>query len=195
MRSVVCGVFALCVALPAVAHAQASVNGQKFDQYPSFIETSMQTQDGTQVVLRCGYVQNGSNIVADPGFMETSTMNTNRNLYLRYQRIDNRILVTTPSSKIPGRFTVAVAEPNGIVLAKTCMFNGSNDTISACVAEQPIMTSAQMTSQDQLTASKCGEFLANAAPQLDRTTFNAQKTEAWKNALRQKVGMIESTRN
>lgn len=193
MRSVVCGFFALSLVMPIGAHAQTA-NGQKFDQYPSFIETSMQTPDGTQVVLRCGYTQNGGTITADAGFMETSTMNTSRNLYLRYQRIDNKIIMTTPSMKSPGRFTLALAEPNGIVLAKTCQFNGANDTINACVPDQPVMTSAQMTQQDQATAQKCGEFLKNATPQLDGTTFNAQKTEVFKNLLRQKVTMLEAVR-
>ncbi|HEU0117265.1 MAG TPA: hypothetical protein VFR09_01420 [Alphaproteobacteria bacterium] len=182
--------------LPTAAIAQGfapqnSTPQAKFDQYPSFIEINSTVADGTQVSLRCGYAQVGNNITADAGYMEMTFLNESSGSYLRYQRIDNKLILTAPQQGMKGQFLLEVVEPNGSATAKSCQFNPVGDSVSNCIANKPFMTSQQATQQDQSAAQQCGDFLNKATPQLDRVTYNAQKTEVFKNSLRQKVRILE----
>ena len=175
--------------LYAQTFGSAQAPAAKFDQYPSFIEMSASGQNGGEALLRCGYGQNGTAIVADPGYMETSALNP-AGSYTRYQRIDNKILLTIPAGN-SGRFIVEVVEPTGMTIAKNCQINTSNDTLLSCVAAQPFMTAQDAANQDQAAAGQCGDFFNKSLPQLNGFTYNQQKTNVFKNALRQKVAVLE----
>jgi len=180
------------------ALAQANAPGAQnqaqpnFDQFPSFIQMNASIQDGTQVVLRCGYSQNGMVISADPGYMEMSMLNEGTGSYLRYQRIDNKFIITVPAQNAPGRFMIEVVDPNGTTSAKNCVVDGVNDTIQGCTPIQPFMPAQQVSSQDTNAANQCGTFFSKATQQLDRYTYNSLKTDSFKNGLRQKVAVLEA---
>ncbi len=202
MRYAALSAFIALLAFSSAAHAQAyapapvtptapaAPTTQNFDQYPSYIQMSSQMPDGSEVVLRCGYTQNGITILADPAYMEMSVLSNGN--YLRYQRIDNKLVVSVPAQEGVTRLLMEVVEPTGITIAKNCQSNNANDTIQGCVGAQPFMPAAQVQQQDQNAASQCGALLARATPQLNRTTYSAPKTDIFKNALRQKVGMLEA---
>lgn len=185
---------AACLLTSSAAYAQATVNGHPadFDQYPSFLEVTTHLQGGAEVVLRCGYSQNGTTILPDAGFMETSVINPAANSYARYQRIDNKIIITGPAPGVPGRFLLQVTEPNGATAAKSCQIDLNSDTIQNCVKVQAFIPPADATNQDQGAAQQCGSLFAKATPQMNPNDFNAQKTEMFKNTLRQKVAILEA---
>jgi len=205
MRYIALTAFVATLAFVQPAHAQAytptspvpvpqqqAAPTQSFDQYPSFIEMNSTQPDGTQVVLRCGYSMNGVTIIADPAYMEMSFLNPTNGSYLRYQRIDNKIIITSPAPGVVGRFVIQVSEPNGAVIAKNCTVNSANDTVANCTLAQPFLPPTQATTQDQNAASQCGTLLEKSIPQLDRLTYSAPKTEIFKNSMRQKVNILES---
>jgi hypothetical protein len=181
------------MSLSTLAYAQGTVNGNpaNFDQYPSFIEMTT-ASNGSEILLRCGYSSNGVNIMPDPAFMESAVQNSANSSYARFQRIDNKILITAPAPGSPGRFVVQVTEPNGNVIAKSCMFNGASDTLQNCLAAQPFVPAVETARQDQGVAQQCGDFLAKATPQLDAHVYDLRKTEIFKNALRQKIAIVEA---
>lgn len=181
------------IVVSSLAHAQGTVNGNaaNFDQYPSFIELTT-ASNGSEILLRCGYSSNGVNITPDPGFMESAVQNNSNSSYARYQRIDNKILITAPAPGSPGRFVVQVTEPNGNVIAKSCVFNIASDTLQNCLAAQPFVPANEAAKQDQGVAQQCGDFFAKANPQLDVHGYDLQKTEIFKNALRQKIAIVEA---
>lgn len=177
---------------PAPTPAPPGVQSQNFDQYPSYLEMTSALQDGTQVVLRCGYTQSGTTSMADPGYMEMTVLNQGNGTYMRYQRIDNKLIMTVPVPGGVGRFLLEVVEPTGMVIAKSCQNNSANDTISGCTPGQPFMPAPQAMAQDQNASNQCGALLNKVTPQLDHFTYSAPKTQIFKNALRQKVGVLEA---
>jgi hypothetical protein len=193
MRRLTLSAFAAVLILASSsAHAQATVNGNPadFDQYPSFLEVTTHLPNNVETVLRCGYGQTGSTIVPDAGYMETSVVTTTN--FTRYQRIDNKIIITAPAPGVAGRFLLQVTEPNGLIAAKNCQLDLNSDTIMNCTMVQPFVPAAEATNQDQTAAQQCGSLFAKATPQMATTTFSAQKTDQFKNALRQKVAIIEA---
>ncbi len=160
---------ALTLSAPA-AFAQATINGHPadFDQYPSFLEVTTHLPNNVETVLRCGYGQNGNTIVPDASFMELSVINANS--YARYQRIDNKIIMTAPAPGMPGRFLLQVTEPNGLIAAKNCQLNLSTDTIQNCTTAQAFLPAAEATKQDQGAAQQCGDLFAQATPKMDSTS-------------------------
>ncbi len=176
------------------ANAQATVNGHPadFDQYPSFIQVTTHLPDSSEAVLRCGYIQNGTSFVADPGYMESSIFNQTTGSFTRYQRIDNKILLISPAPNSPGRYLLQVTETTGLMATKNCQFDPSSETISNCMAAQPFMTAPNAQAQDQNAAQQCGSVFAKATSKLDTTTYNLQKTDLFKAGLRQKVALIEA---
>jgi hypothetical protein len=178
----------------SAAYAQATINGHPsdFDQYPSFLQVSVHMQNGIETVLRCGYSLNGGAIVADPSYMESSVINVGANSYARYQRIDNKVVITAPAPGIAGRYILQATEPNGTTFAKSCQLDLNSDTIQGCIAAQAFIPATEASKQDQGAAQQCGALFAKATPQMNAADFNLQKTEQFKAALRQKVAIIEA---
>lgn len=179
--------------LSSAAYAQATVNGHPadFDQYPSFLQVSTHMPNNGEAILRCGYSQTGATILPDAGYMESSVINPLNNGYARYQRIDNKIVITAPAP-VPGHFLVQITEPNGIVAAKNCMMDLNTDMLSSCTNAQAFISAADANKQDQGAAQQCGDLFNKAMPQMDKVSFNQQKTDQFKASLRQKVAILEA---
>jgi len=199
MRTLPCTVLGILVitliaALPAMAQTYGGAPNAptpNFDQYPSFIETSSTLQDGTQVVLRCGYAATSAGIVPDASFVETSVLNERSGSYIRTQRIDHTIMLTTTGGA-QGRYLIEATEPTGLLVAKGCQIDTATDSVQGCMPVQPTISAQQMITQDQNAGNQCSAFLTKATPQLDPATYNAQKTELFKNNLRQKARILET---
>lgn len=182
------GLVLLGFLIPASALAQGAE--PEFGQFPSYIQMTATVQ-GVSVALRCGYAQVENNFVGDPGFYEMVSLNQNSGEYLRLQHIDNRIIVTTVSPARNGRFLLTVMGANGAMVAKECQDDPNTDQISGCVAANPTVTSAQISSQDQQAAQQCTDFFNKGAAKLERGTYNLQKTQVFKAGLKQKAAIIE----
>jgi hypothetical protein len=197
MNRLTFSVLAATLALSSsAAYAQATINGHPadFDQYPSFLEASTHLPNNAETVLRCGYSQSGTSILPDASYMEFSLLNPSMAAgYMRYQRIDNKIILTVPApGGMQGRYLLQITEPNGMTAAKNCQMDLNTDTISNCSAAQAFAPAAEATKQDQGAAQQCGSLFSQATPKMDTTIYNAQKTDLFKAALRQKVALLEA---
>jgi hypothetical protein len=195
MRYASYAAFTALLLMTGAASAQTQPPVQNVEQYPSYIETSNTAQDGTELLIRCGYGENATGIIADPTYMEFSTLNQASGSYVRYQRINTKMVVTIPAqgnNQNGNRFLIEVVEPNGTAIAKNCLNNAASDTINSCIPAQPFMPPAQVATQDQSAATQCGAFLGKALPQLNRFTYSAPKTQIFKNNLSEKVTILEA---
>jgi hypothetical protein len=178
-------------AASAQAQGVAQSGAQSFDQYPSFIEFTASTPDGTQSVLRCGYAANGGAIVLDPQFQEISVMNQAHKSYSRIQRIDNYLIATSvdPSGG-SGMLLELVSPDGGPASAKSCQVNTTDDTIHDCRTVSPFTFVDQVKAGDQKIATQCAALLKQGGPQINPAVADPQKTEDFKAALREKVNIL-----
>jgi hypothetical protein len=174
-----------------VMPATAQPGAPSFDQYPSFLQLTSSMQDGTQVVLRCGYSSpNGQSVVLDPGFQEVSFLNQARGGYSRFQHIDNAVIATfTPPAGMQG-VLLELVKADGSVMAKNCQMDVNNDTIANCQPAQPLAPAAQIKDQDQKTGAQCVTMLQQGGSQVNPSLASVPKTEAFKSGLRQKVNTL-----
>lgn len=194
MRTLTLSILLASLVLSSTAFAQATLNGHPadFDQYPSFLEVTSHLPNNAMGVLRCGYSQTGTTITPDPSYMESTVLNPASNGYARYQRIDNKILITASAPNMAGHFLIQVLEPNSTMAAKNCQMDLNTDSVQGCVNVKPFISAVDATNQDQGAAQQCGSLFTQALPQMDTTSYNLQKTEQFKNAVRQKVAVIEA---
>jgi hypothetical protein len=196
-------VSAALVFLPASVKAQEAngptlpgMTGRSVDQYPSILSYNADSTDGTEATLYCGYAwvdETGPRL--DTDLRELSYLNESKETYLRVQRIDQSLIVTTVADKKDSngrkRFLLEAVNPDSSVTAKECQINLQNDTISDCVKSQPFMGGQQMKDKDAFIAQQCANLFAELRPQLSPKTPDAKKTEAFKNALRRKLETLK----
>ncbi len=180
--------FVLLFALPATA--QTPAGPQSFDQYPSFVEASVTGPDGTQSVLRCGYMVTPQGLFLDPGYREISIFNPGRGSYSRVQRIDDLIIATANDPRGTPDFLLELVKPDGSVTAKACTTDPNSDTISNCAHLVPFTFANQLGAADTETGQRCDQLMREGSRQIDPSLADPQKTQTFKNALRQKAAIL-----
>jgi len=177
----------LLSALPVAAQTQGP---QSFDQYPSFVQASAVGPDGTQSVLRCGYMVTPQGLFLDPGYREISVLNPGRGSYSRVQHIDDMIIATANDPRGTPDFLLELVKPDGSVTAKACTTDPNSDTISNCAHLAPFTFANQLGAADTETAARCDQLMREGSRQIDPSLADPQKTEIFKAGLRQKASIL-----
>jgi hypothetical protein len=182
-------VFLTAAAQPAFAQAQ--MTPQKFDQYPSFLELTSGGSDGTQTILRCGYMVGNSGVVLDPDYQEVTVMNPGKGMYSRFQHIDTSIVATSLASANSQELMLELVRPDGSVLAKHCESDANTDTINNCTTVQAFAPAAQITGAAQQMYAQCETLLREGEAQINAATADPGKTEVFKERMRDKLRVLE----
>ena len=168
----------------------AQADKPSFDQYPSFLELSSSNNAETQSVLRCGYATNGSGVKLDPAY-QRNFGDEPKSPYSRIQRIDNMLIATSIDPTSNDSFLpVELVQPNGKTSAKNCQNDSTTDTIHDCHTIPPFTFVDQIKSGDQQITSQCRSLLKQGVAQINPALADVQKTEQFKDTLRQKVNAL-----